>query len=76
MSETGWISAALEDLRHHWSSAYIINGFEGRWSAERRDGKGVIRASTPRELLGMIRADYSAAPVPRSQSQPWRTAGT
>ena len=38
---------------------------QGRWMAERRDGKGVIRAESALELLGMIRADYSAAPVPR-----------
>jgi hypothetical protein len=65
MSDATWINEALADLRHHWDTAYRINGAPGVWTAERLDGKGVIRAKSPLELLGMIRADYGASPVPR-----------
>lgn len=66
MSDSAWIAAQLEELRHHWSSAYVIScSAPGRWTAERRDGKGTIRADDVGELRDMIRADYEAQPVPR-----------
>lgn len=56
----------LSDLREHWGDAYVIwRGAPGQWTAERRDGKGTMRAGSAVELLGMIRADYGASPVPR-----------
>ena len=33
--------------------------------ASRKDGQGMLHASSPGELLGLTRADYSAAPIPR-----------
>lgn len=56
----------LAELRWHYGSAYIINCTgPGRWTAERRDDRTVLRADSPGELLALIRADYAARPVPR-----------
>jgi hypothetical protein len=61
-----WIDAQLADLRHHWGGAYVINCHAPeRWIAERRDGKGIIRAEDADELRDMIIADYRVVPVPR-----------
>jgi hypothetical protein len=66
MSDTAWTAAQLTELRHHWGSAYLITcPARGRWIAERRDGKGIIRAEDAGELRDMIVADYRAVPVPR-----------
>jgi hypothetical protein len=56
----------LEELRHHWGSAYDIRLDGGRWTARRRDGKGGTPAD-PRaaDLMERIAADYNADPVPR-----------
>jgi hypothetical protein len=58
-------SADLEDLRHHYSGAYRINGRLGTWTAVRLDGKGTVRAENPERLRDLIRLDYAAQPVPR-----------
>ncbi len=59
--------AALADLRHHWGDAYLIHHLEtaGKWVAQRRDSRETMSADTPDGLLGKIRADYAARPVPR-----------
>jgi hypothetical protein len=56
----------LAELRHHWGSAYIINctGL-GRWTAERRDNREVLRSDSAAGLLELIRADYAERPVSR-----------
>jgi hypothetical protein len=56
----------LEELRHHWGSAYRIGVRAGRWTAQRRDGKGRPLADRePGRLREKIAADYLASPVPR-----------
>jgi len=56
----------LEDLRHHWGSAYDIGASGGMYTARRRDGKGAILADAlPEGLRLQIVADYRANPVPR-----------
>jgi hypothetical protein len=59
------ISAELEDLRRHYSGAYVINGHLGTWTASRTDGKGTVRADNPARLRALIRLDYQRQPVPR-----------
>jgi hypothetical protein len=60
------VNEALEDLRHHWGSAYDIGVRAGRWTARRRDGKGGTLADPlPEGLHLRIAADYEADPVPR-----------
>jgi len=57
---------ALEELEFHWGSAYDIGFACGRWTAQRKDGRGGTLASPlPEGLLVLIRADYAAMPVPR-----------
>jgi hypothetical protein len=56
---------ALIELRHHWDAAYEITDRPG-WRARRRDGKGGwITAPDAETLAELIRADYTADPVPR-----------
>jgi hypothetical protein len=57
--------AELADLRHHWSSAYAITYDRGQWIAARNDTGEALTASSAEELLGKIREDYRARPVPR-----------
>ena len=57
--------AALDDLRWHYGDAYLIELIGRRWVAQRRDSHATMSASSPDELLGLIRADYAAHPVPR-----------
>jgi hypothetical protein len=57
--------ADRNDLRHHWSGAYRIDGSNGVWVAVRRDTGEAIHAGTAAELLGKIRDDYAARPVGR-----------
>lgn len=60
------VSEALEELRHHWGSAYDIGFEDGRWIARRRDGKGVpLTDPLHGGLRDKIAADYLADPVPR-----------
>jgi hypothetical protein len=60
------VSEALEELRHHWGSAYDIGFEDGPWTAQRRDGKGEpLTDPSPAGLREKIAADYLAAPVPR-----------
>jgi len=56
---------ALEDLRWHYGEAYLIRRIGGRWVAQRRDSHSTISAEGADQLLGLIRADYAAHPVPR-----------
>lgn len=60
--------ASLDDLRWHWGSAYLLKRLGGRWVAQRRDSHSTISAIGPDQLLGLIRADYQAHPVPRDPS--------
>ncbi len=57
--------AALDDLRWHWGTAYLVQQMGGRWVAQRRDSHATVSAEGPDRLLGLIRADYAARPVPR-----------
>jgi hypothetical protein len=59
--------ADLAELRWHWGSAYLVHHFagEGRWMAQRRDSHATVNADDPGRLLGLMRADYTAHPVPR-----------
>jgi hypothetical protein len=56
---------ALEDLRWHYGDAYLIKRIGSRWVAQRRDSHATMSAGSPDQLLGLIRADYAAHPVPR-----------
>jgi hypothetical protein len=60
-------AADLDDLRWHYGEAYLIEYFEtaGKWVAQRRDSHATMSADDPDRLLGLIRADYAARPVPR-----------
>jgi hypothetical protein len=62
---TGNPATELDDPRWHWGSAYLVRRFAGRWVARRRDSHATISAAGPDQLLGLIRADYAAHPVPR-----------
>jgi hypothetical protein len=71
VSDDVYVSAALADLKHHWSTAYMLWHPEpDRWVAQRRDNDETLVASTPGELLRQIRADYRAKPVPRQPGEP------
>jgi hypothetical protein len=58
-------TADLDDLRWHYGEAYLIELIGGRWIAQRRDSHATMSAEGPDQLLGLIRADYAAHPVPR-----------
>jgi hypothetical protein len=55
----------MEQLLHHWGSAYLIFHTDGRWLAQRRDNRATVRADDPDKLHRAILADYNAHPVPR-----------
>jgi hypothetical protein len=60
----------LDELRHHWGSAYVIeHPGPDVWIAQRKDSRETLRADSSGELLDLIRNDYAAHPVSR------RTAG-
>jgi len=65
----GLLADELEELRHHWGSAYEI-GLDGTMcTARRRDGKGAILSDpVPEGLRLRIVADYQADPVPRAET--------
>ena len=67
IGRVGKYTEPMAELRWHWGEAYIINctGL-GRWTAERRDTREVLRARSAAELLIKIRDDYRDRPVPRS----------
>lgn len=58
-------AAALDDLRWHYGEAYLIELIGDRWIAQRQDSHATMSAGSPDQLLGLIRADYAARPVPR-----------
>lgn len=65
-----WIPQQLEALRWGWGSAYVIYVPGPRiWRADRRDGRGSLRADSSALLAEMIRADYEATPVPRQERE-------
>jgi len=55
----------LQDLKHHWGTAYSITYYRGQWIAARHDTREVLTAESAQELREKIRADYRARPVPR-----------
>jgi hypothetical protein len=58
----------LEDLRFHWGTAYDFDCAGGEFTARRRDARGgALTDLAPARLLGKIRADYAADPVPRDR---------
>jgi hypothetical protein len=57
--------AALDDLRWHWGEAYLFRQVGSRWVAQRRDSHATISADGPEPLLGLVKKDYAAHPVPR-----------
>ena len=63
--------ASLDDLRWHFGEAYLIEQADGRWIAQRKDSHATMSAGSPDQLLGLIRADYTAHPVPRDP-RPYR----
>lgn len=54
---------ALRYLRENYRTAYVISA-DGK-AATRRDGKGIIDAPMPLDLLAAVRADYNLEPVVR-----------
>lgn len=62
----GGDTGELDELRHHWGSAYDIRFGVGGWIAQRRDGKGEpLTDLLPAGVREKIAADYYADPVPR-----------
>ena len=61
--ETEW---TLRDIREHYGSAYRLNRRGDDWEAERKDGKGTLRATRSGDLVALIRIDMRDNPVPRS----------
>ena len=59
----------LQDLRHHWGSAYLIHYFwrPGLWLAQRRDTRETLKAGDPEQLRRLIRQDYAARRIPRQR---------
>jgi hypothetical protein len=55
----------LQDLRHHWGSAYVITYHRRQWLAARHDTREALTADSADELRQKIRADYHEHPVPR-----------
>jgi hypothetical protein len=55
----------LQDLRHHWGSAYVITYHRGQWIAARTDTREALRAESADELREKIRKDYHERPVSR-----------
>jgi hypothetical protein len=56
----------LDELRWHWSGAYLISFFEpDNWTAQRRDNRETLRADNPVDLREKIVPDYRANPVGR-----------
>lgn len=67
MTEQHWIGRALHDLRHNWGEAYAIEcAASDRWSAARLDNGRELLATHPGDLVQLIRADYTAMPVPHA----------
>jgi len=67
----GDYDADLDELRHHWGSAYIIeHPGPDTWVAQRRDSRQTLGAESADGLLAKIRADYAARPVGRRDSPP------
>jgi len=64
----------LNDLRHHWGSAYVVHHFwrPGLWLAQRRDTHETLKAEDPEQLRLLIREDYSAHPVSRDYAGLYR----
>ncbi len=62
---SAWQETPIEELRHHWGSAYQIDFRHGMFQAVRRDDGSMIRRDDPADLLQEIRADYAIRPVPR-----------
>jgi hypothetical protein len=55
----------LDELRHHWGTAYVIRQAGDYWTAQRRDTGRLLTADDGDELLSVIRADYLRDPVSR-----------
>ena len=56
----------LDALRWNWGDAYLIDHIDGRWTADRLDGRGrTLKAANPDKLRKLIFDDYTAKPVPR-----------
>ena len=60
------IARALKDLRRNWGSAYQITEDLGVWRAVRGDSQVTLIATSPGKLRDLIKANYTARPVPRS----------
>jgi hypothetical protein len=65
MAESMFDAADLEDLRHHWRGAYIVNGSGACWVATRTDDGSSVFAASAAKLRDRIRRDYERQPVPR-----------
>jgi hypothetical protein len=65
MSDSEQLARDLEELRYHWSSAYMISWAGGHFVAQRRDTYATVSADSAGQLFLRIREDYFAHPVPR-----------
>ncbi len=71
MTGTGGPSGpTLGRLPWHWGGAYEIGYEQDQWLARRRDGHGLLAASTLAGLETVIDADYRHRPVPRDFDPP------
>lgn len=59
----------LEELRYHWSGAYMITTSGSQFIAQRRDTYATLKAASAEELFSRIHADYAARPVPRRKKR-------
>jgi hypothetical protein len=59
----------LKFLEYHWGSAYLIGAKDGRYTADRRDGKGTLAAADRDGMCREMQADYTADPVSRDLAQ-------
>lgn len=60
----------VEFLQYHWGDAYLIAAAGGRYTADRRDGKGDTLTAPDRDgMMDKIQADYTADPVSRDVAQ-------
>jgi hypothetical protein len=60
----------LASLAFGWGDAYDLGYRDDQWIAARRDGRGVLAASTLSGLDAAIEADYRNRPVPRDFDPP------
>jgi|GEM_PF-5606798 len=72
MKQPAFPHADLYALRLNWDEAYLISFSTDDplepWRAERLDDHAVLTAGSPATLRDAIIEDYSARPVPRTET--------